>query len=516
MQKPDDKCIRCGRRREEHEPGLLLLLKDQLSDFVYGRLRDCLNGLGFTETEPPVVDEVIDLSAKFVSEPESEYRYCRKCEGKHPVSDFPNDGMTCKNCFTTSPLSKFESRKQKTASIKSTPKMKKVPLEHLKTVSVEQQRQASISHVAVALPQEEIKVPITDSSHPEVYKFFSEWFQNIMDAQDTEVSWDENARKYAITLLCTKYRKVCNLSDSLNQDLVWNMLQAGYDQQFDNILGDQMDHSKKQKQFGELLCVIPGFNIRFPVGEVREKLYADFMERGEVVFTELQEPETHIRDSIDQVIVKSGTIKDHGITIQAVHEDIKQLDPSLAENDEDFVFAVILYSSVFIAHDVDSLHTYTGYPKGLIEQVKINCEKNGIWKENQVHCEWFDEDLKMPMGGQVAFWADVLVAAGKVVKYYPSDEVVPEEKIEKQEIKEPVMKNKLVDVRNHLFDTLERLSKDNIDIEKESKRAMAIIQVSRTIIDTGKLECEFLRIKEHLNGDIEGDSFFPEVQKKLE
>ena len=54
------------------------------------------------------------------------------------------------------------------------------------------------------------------------------------------------------------------------------------------------------------------------------------------------------------------------------------------------------------------------------------------------------------------------------------------------------MKNKIEDLRNHLFAQLERLSDEEIDkekLDKEISRAASIVQVAETIIEdivTGK------------------------------
>lgn len=53
------------------------------------------------------------------------------------------------------------------------------------------------------------------------------------------------------------------------------------------------------------------------------------------------------------------------------------------------------------------------------------------------------------------------------------------------------MKNKMSDLRNHLFETLEALK----DSEKpmDIKRAHAISHVARTIIESAKTEVQFLK-----------------------
>lgn len=53
------------------------------------------------------------------------------------------------------------------------------------------------------------------------------------------------------------------------------------------------------------------------------------------------------------------------------------------------------------------------------------------------------------------------------------------------------MKNKMTDLRNHLFETLEALK----DKEKpmELDRARAVCDVSKQIIDTAKVEVDFVK-----------------------
>jgi hypothetical protein len=55
--------------------------------------------------------------------------------------------------------------------------------------------------------------------------------------------------------------------------------------------------------------------------------------------------------------------------------------------------------------------------------------------------------------------------------------------------------NKIQDLRNHLFETLEMLKDGDIDIN----RAYAIADVSRAIIDTAKVEVQYLKAIESNN-----------------
>ena len=65
------------------------------------------------------------------------------------------------------------------------------------------------------------------------------------------------------------------------------------------------------------------------------------------------------------------------------------------------------------------------------------------------------------------------------------------------------MKNKIEDLRNHLFAALEGLA----DTEKpmEIERARAIAEVARVVIDSAKAETQFLEV----TGHTEGSGFIP-------
>lgn len=54
------------------------------------------------------------------------------------------------------------------------------------------------------------------------------------------------------------------------------------------------------------------------------------------------------------------------------------------------------------------------------------------------------------------------------------------------------MKNKIEDLRNHLFATLEALADDEKPMEIE--RAKAISEVAQTIINSAKVEVDFMKV----------------------
>jgi len=57
------------------------------------------------------------------------------------------------------------------------------------------------------------------------------------------------------------------------------------------------------------------------------------------------------------------------------------------------------------------------------------------------------------------------------------------------------MKNKMDDLRNHLFDALEQLV--DPDSAMDVERAKAVVEVGKVLVDTAKVEVEFLK---HVGG----------------
>jgi hypothetical protein len=65
------------------------------------------------------------------------------------------------------------------------------------------------------------------------------------------------------------------------------------------------------------------------------------------------------------------------------------------------------------------------------------------------------------------------------------------------------MKNKIEDLRNHLFATIEALQ--DPDSAMDTARAKTISEIAQTIINSAKVEVEFLRE----TGGIYGSGFIP-------
>lgn len=81
------------------------------------------------------------------------------------------------------------------------------------------------------------------------------------------------------------------------------------------------------------------------------------------------------------------------------------------------------------------------------------------------------------------------------------------------------MKNKVEDLRNHLFEQLERLSDDEsfknpLVQEREIKRTSAIVEIANAIIDSARAETEFLKVANENDSLLEAPFF--KKQKEIE
>ena len=65
------------------------------------------------------------------------------------------------------------------------------------------------------------------------------------------------------------------------------------------------------------------------------------------------------------------------------------------------------------------------------------------------------------------------------------------------------MKNKIDDLRNHLFETLEALKDDEKPMD--IKRAQAVADVARVLVDSVKVEVDFLKV----TGALKSTNFLP-------
>ena len=72
-------------------------------------------------------------------------------------------------------------------------------------------------------------------------------------------------------------------------------------------------------------------------------------------------------------------------------------------------------------------------------------------------------------------------------------------KLNKEKLKEKQMKTTLVDLNNYLFESIERITDDDLtdeQLEKEIKRSDAVQKIAKTIIENGHLA---LNARKHID-----------------
>jgi len=71
------------------------------------------------------------------------------------------------------------------------------------------------------------------------------------------------------------------------------------------------------------------------------------------------------------------------------------------------------------------------------------------------------------------------------------------------------MRNKIDDLRNHLFETLEALKDPEKPMDLE--RARAVAEVSKVIVDSAKVEVDFLKV----TGAVNSTGFIPQGEQTV-
>lgn len=68
------------------------------------------------------------------------------------------------------------------------------------------------------------------------------------------------------------------------------------------------------------------------------------------------------------------------------------------------------------------------------------------------------------------------------------------------------MKNKIQDLRDYLFEQMDRLSDPDLNLENELQRAKALAEVAKVIVDSAKVEVDFLKM---VGNEGSGTGFIP-------
>lgn len=73
-------------------------------------------------------------------------------------------------------------------------------------------------------------------------------------------------------------------------------------------------------------------------------------------------------------------------------------------------------------------------------------------------------------------------------------------------------RNKIEDLRNLLFEQIEKLMDDESDTEKETARAEAIANLASVIVNSAKVEIDFLKM---MGTEGTGTGFIPVEKKQI-
>lgn len=69
-------------------------------------------------------------------------------------------------------------------------------------------------------------------------------------------------------------------------------------------------------------------------------------------------------------------------------------------------------------------------------------------------------------------------------------------------------KSKIEKLRDILFDQIDRINQDGIDLDSEIARSTAVLELSEKILDTGRLEVQYLQALPDNNEDRFKSEFF--------
>ncbi len=105
------------------------------------------------------------------------------------------------------------------------------------------------------------------------------------------------------------------------------------------------------------------------------------------------------------------------VTLGEIKETVKDSDPLIEEDSEEFRAGVILLSSVFVGPTIGAVKEFTRYNKYFISRIYRNLRESRIWggPPRGKGDRWVDsEEWEAEDGGNIAFWLHVLCGLGEV------------------------------------------------------------------------------------------------------
>lgn len=104
------------------------------------------------------------------------------------------------------------------------------------------------------------------------------------------------------------------------------------------------------------------------------------------------------------------------ITVDEVKDFVYGMDENIKGSHQAFRYAVVFTAGLHLDHDVKTLCEFTGYSYNIVSKAKQNLEKNKVWINNKVSCEYLFDENTDPLLRMVEFWLCVSIAEGKVVR----------------------------------------------------------------------------------------------------
>lgn len=102
-------------------------------------------------------------------------------------------------------------------------------------------------------------------------------------------------------------------------------------------------------------------------------------------------------------------MEDEKVTLPVITKEVHRLDPQLKESEDSFKTAVLMLSALSVGTEVDALVKFTRLPESFVAERVGRLKAGGVFKGDEIHVDWFDEE-----NGGIAFWMDVAVAQGLV------------------------------------------------------------------------------------------------------
>jgi hypothetical protein len=99
------------------------------------------------------------------------------------------------------------------------------------------------------------------------------------------------------------------------------------------------------------------------------------------------------------------------MTRKEMEMEVFKLDSMITRTDEEFKVAMILLAGLNVGADRKAIAKFLKIKETVIVPYEKRLRESKVWVGERTHCEWFEKN-----GGSIAFWCDVLVAQGMIMR----------------------------------------------------------------------------------------------------